>query len=157
MRTPSGYGIDAVMKIATTPLIVTASLLAVGHDASAKSRQERWLATGTTAISITGDILLSPTRLQMAGYSLPLRVVADLPNFEGDLGGVRARVLAVTKPSELRMLNGNRFGCGKPIRWIVVWQRDAGNTLLMDTFMGQKMPTSVHGGGFCAMYSYSRG
>ena len=145
------------MKFTSAALIVAASLLAVAHDASAKSRKERWLALGTTAISMTGDILLSPTRLQMAGHSLPLRVAADLPNYEGELGRVPARVLAVTRPSELRMLNGNRFGCGKPIRWIVVSQRDAGNTLLMDTFMGQKMPTSVHGGGFCAMYSYSRG
>jgi hypothetical protein len=146
------------MKLIRTAVLVAASLLAIiESDASAKSRQERWLATSNTAISITGDILLSPTRLQMAGQALPLRVVADLPSFDGDLGRVSARVLAVTRPRELRLQNGNRFGCGKPIRWIVVWQRDGGKTLAMDTFMGQKMPTSVHSGGFCASYFYSRG
>ena len=120
-------------------------------------QQERWIAISTTAISITGDILLSPTRLQMVGQALPLRVAADLPDFDGDAGRVAARVLAVKRPSELRLLNGNRFGCGRPIRWIVVWQQDAGEILTMDTFMGQKMPTSVRSGDFCASYSYSRG
>lgn len=158
LRRLDGCGIQSVMKLIRTRLLVTAGLLAVGQSqASATSRQERWLATSTTASSITGDISLSSTQLQMAGHALRLRAVADMPNFEGDLGGVAARVLAVVRPSELRLLNGNRFGCGKPIRWIVVWRQDAGQTLAMDTFMGQKMPTSVHSGSFCASYFYSRG
>lgn len=145
------------MKGTFTRLLVATILLSSAWiEASAKAREERWIASSTTAISITGDIVLSPTRLQMAGHEFPLRVAADLPDFEGDLGRVPARVLAITRPMNPRLLNGNRFGCRQAIHWIVVWQSEGGKSLGMDTFSGAQMPGGAHDAGFCGSYFYQR-
>jgi hypothetical protein len=124
--------------------------------AAAKSSEERWIASSKTAMSITGDIRLSPTRLRMAAVVFPLKVAADLPRFDGDNGPVAARVLKVTRPADPKLLNGNRLGCNLPIRWIVVWRFDGGSQLGMDTFTGTAMPTSVNDKGFCGSYFYVR-
>ena len=148
------------------------ALFAIQTDASARPGEEVWVAQSRTAYSITGDIRLSQTRLRMAGLDVPLRVVADLPRYRAsDDRLVPARVLEVTSPRDLKLVNGNRFGCGKPIRWIVVWQFDSGKQLGMDTFEGGKRPQSEpqlasssdnllsnreQSSGFCASYYYVR-
>jgi hypothetical protein len=139
-----------------TIFIAVAILLLISGSAPAKPREERWSAMSTTAISITGDILLSPTRLRMEGADFPLKVVADLPRFQGDTGPVAARVLKVTRPMDPKLLNGNKLGCRGPIRWIVVWQFDHGRQLGMDTFKAGPMPTAVKNPTFCGSYFYLR-
>jgi hypothetical protein len=147
-------------------------LLAVQTHADAKTGEELWIAQSTTAYSITGDIRLSPTRLRMAGVNVPLRVAADLPNYRASEDKlVPARVLEVTDPRDFKLVSGNRFGCGKPIRWIVVWRFDGGKQLGMDTYEGAIKPQSERrplitsdtllpyreqGPGFCASYYYVR-
>ena len=143
------------MKIRLALFAAALTLLPQGQ-AQAKPGQERWIAYSKTAMSITGDILLSPTRLSMAGIELPLKVAADLARFGGDNGPVAARVLKVTRPADPKLLNGNRLGCGGPIRWIVVWRFDGGKQLAMDTFTGVAMPKSVNDTGFCGSYFYAR-
>jgi hypothetical protein len=147
-------------------------LLAVQGHANAKPGEELWIAQSRTAYSITGDILLSPTRLRMAGVNVPLRVVADLPHYrDSDDRLVPARVLEVTSPRDFKFVSGNRFGCGRRIRWIVVWRFDDGKQLGMDTFEGNVKPQSERqppspsdtllsyrkqGPGFCGSYYYVR-
>ncbi|HEX8669161.1 MAG TPA: hypothetical protein VF727_12410 [Allosphingosinicella sp.] len=139
--------------------IAATLLLGTWSQAFAKTGEERWTAYSRTAMAITGDILLSPTRLRAAGVDFPLRVAADLPDFQNDHERpVPARVLAVTRPMNPKLRNGNTLGCGRgrPIRWIVVWQYDDGKGLGMDTFEGKQMPRSVKDAGFCGSYFYFR-
>ena len=123
---------------------------------SAQAGEERWIAGSRTATSITGDILLSPQRLRFEGIDIPLKFVADVPRFGGYAGPVAARVLAVTPPTNPELLNGNTFGCGKPVQWIAVWQFENGKQLAMTVFDDPQMPTSEKSPGFCASYYYLR-
>ena len=117
------------------------------------------MARSRTAMAITGDILLSPTRLRAAGVDFPLKVMADITDFE-DHGGERvpARVLAVTRSMDPQLRNGNTLGCGggRPIQWVVVWQYNQGKSLGMGTFTGAGMPKSMNGAGLCGSYFYLR-
>jgi hypothetical protein len=137
--------------------IAAAALMWMSQNpASAKAGEEKWVAYSRTAMSITGDILLSPTRLRAAHVNLPLKVAADNPRFGVDDGLVAARVLALTEPSNPKLLNGNTFGCDKPVRWIAVWQFDHGQQLGMAVFDSVKMPKSESDPGFCGSYYYAR-
>ncbi|MBS0363090.1 MAG: hypothetical protein JSR98_17060 [Proteobacteria bacterium] len=55
-----------------------------------------------------------------------------------------------------QLLNGNTFGCGQPVRWIVLLQSGGGKSLEMDTFSGAQMPTSIRATGYCGTYFYAR-
>ena len=122
----------------------------------ARTAEERWIAASRTATAITGDILLSPTRLRAARKDFPLKVAADNPRFGGYSGLVAARILALTRPSNPRLLNGNTFGCSKPVRWVAVWQFDNGKQLGMAVFDDARLPTSEKSPGFCASYYFVR-
>jgi len=118
----------------------------------AVGKTEHWQAFSKTATAITGDIALSPTRLQAGRVTFPLRVAADIPNFADDKG---ARVLAVTHPSRPVMLNRNPL-CGRDlVRWIAVWRVDKG-TLGMAVFSSREMPTTEVDDGSCGLYFYVR-
>jgi hypothetical protein len=141
------------------PTMFVFTLLAYSSQAPAKAGEERWIACSRTAMAITGDISLSPTQLRAAGVVFPLKIVADLPDFETDLDSrVPARVLAVARRMDPKLRNGNTLGCSpsQPIRWIVVWQYDHGKALAMDTFAGSRMPKSVKDASFCGSYFYFR-
>ena len=92
--------------------------------------------------------------MRTARADFPLRVVADLPRFEGYLGFVPARVLAVTTPKSPRLINGNRL-CSKPVRWIVVARTKDGG-LELDAFTGNRMPSAVKTDEACGGLFYSR-
>ncbi len=156
----TGAHIAHMKPSAALSIKIAATLLACGSgQATAKGGEERWIAYSRTARAITGDIFLSPTRLRAAGTNFPLKVISDLPEFRTDLDvRVAARVLAVTRRMNPKLRNGNTLGCGRgqPIRWIVVWQYDAGKGLGMATFAGSRMPTSAKNAGLCGSYSYFR-
>jgi hypothetical protein len=118
--------------------------------------EERWRAASTTALSITGDIRLSPTRLVAAGQTIPLTVAADLPAYRSITGTYPARVLKVTSQRRYKLLRGNEFGCGAPVRWIVVFRQGSPRQLGMEVFEGPHMPESSQDAGLCASYSYVR-
>jgi hypothetical protein len=135
--------------------------LLIPTQGDAKGREERWIAFSTTAMGVTGDILLSPTRLRTAGHDIPLQVAADDPAFGGDDGPVRARILRITRRMDPRLLRGNTL-CGVPARWIAVWHLGGklwsgrrGKMLEMAVFTGERQPQSVNDAGLCATYSYT--
>lgn len=97
---------------------------------------------------------MSPTRLRTERADFPLKVAADLPRFEGALGTVAARVLAVTTPKNPKLLNGNKL-CGGLVRWIVVSRTKDGG-LELDAFESKPMPTTVSTDGACGSLFYSR-
>ena len=132
-----------------------ALLLALPTAAYAAPGDEHWVATSTTAMGITGDIVLSPSSLAMArGVTLPLRVAADVPAFQTGVGAKAARILAVTRPANPAVLNGNRL-CDAPVTWVVVWRMPrAGLGLAM--FSGDRQPSGEQAGGLCGDYFYER-
>jgi hypothetical protein len=140
--------------------MIAAALFVCGsNQASADAGEERWTAYSRTAMAITGDIRLSPRRLRAGSVDFPLKVVADLPDFENDFDErVPARVLSITRSMDPKLRNGNTLGCGRgrPIRWVVVWQYAKGKSLGMDTFTGRVMPKSANDAGFCGSYFYFR-
>lgn len=118
--------------------------------------EERWRAASTTAISITGDIRLSPSRLIASGQVIVVTVAADLPAYSSINGTFPARVHKVVKPRKVKLKNGNDFGCNAPVRWIVVFRQGDRNSLGMEVFEGPAMPRSSDDAGFCGNYGYYR-
>ncbi|NNF93729.1 MAG: hypothetical protein HKM91_03930 [Altererythrobacter sp.] len=127
-------------------------------EVSQRPAEERWLAYSNTATSITGDIVLAPTRLWAAGAEFPLSFVKDVNDFGGLNGKVPARVFEVAQAIDPKLLNGNRLGSGaeNPTRWIVLWQFDQGNSLAMETFEGEELPRSIYDPGHSGSYYYTR-
>lgn len=136
--------------------LITLFLVAFALPAYAQAGTEHWVATSSTAMAITGDIVLSPTRISMAGKTLPLRVVADVPAFQtANDGVIGARVLQIVKPAAPVLLNGNRL-CRAT--WIAVWRTHAfGQTNLdMAVYSGSTMPKAEDELGLCGTYMYSK-
>lgn len=142
------------MRKTTITAAITAALSAT--VASASPGTERWSATSSTAMAITGDISLSPTRLVMAGGRvLPLTVDSDTKRFTTPTGNQAARLLRVTRPANPTLRNGNRL-CGAPVRWIAVYRSNQGRDLNLAAFSGTARPTGEAGTGLCGTFLYSR-
>ena len=124
--------------------------------AFAAPKAERWSATSSTAMAITGDITLSPTRLIMArGVTLPLKVDSDTKAFWTSSGNQAARILRVTKPADPKLLHGNTL-CGKPVRWTAVYQSNRGKDLNLAAFSSTRRPSGEGDTGLCGTFLYSR-
>ena len=135
--------------------LLSAILIACGASGSAAGEREgQWSALSRTAQSITGDIILSPTRLRAETAEFRLGPGVDQLQFVGVLGRVPARALPVRSPRNPTMLNGNRI-CRGPVRWFVVALTRDGD-LEIDAFEGKAMPRSVRSAGFCGAFFYSR-
>ena len=150
--------------LALTTILGACSASTQAH-APVGARAELWLAASRTAQSITGDIRLSDSRLEMARKVVPLRAAGRLPAWSTiDGERVAARLFEVTRPAELTLLNGNRFGCDEPIRWIVTWRSQGGQDLNMSTWAGREKPRSEQSTSsgsdraaqLCATYLYTR-
>ncbi|MGA1799097.1 hypothetical protein VH567_09985 [Sphingomonas sp. 4RDLI-65] len=142
-----GYGMCALA-------LAGASLLPAA--ASARAGEERWSATSTTAMAITGDITLSPTRLMAAGKVFPLAVVADVTTFGTARGPQAARLLRITKRVNPVLRNGNRLCGAAPVRWIAVYRSDAGKMLNLAAFSGARQPKGESDAGLCGTFLYAR-
>ncbi len=99
---------------------ITLALLAPGMAHA--EWQERWTATSTTAMSITGDVTLLSDRMVFAtGKSLPISKVKNI-TFTDDIGEVGpATIYKVTSPADPILLNGNQL-CGKAVTYVVIWR-----------------------------------
>lgn len=136
-------------------IVAGLSAILLSAQATATPGVERWTATSTTAMGITGDIALSPTRLVAAGKAFPLSVAADVTNFGTNQGPQAARILRVTRPINPVLRNGNKL-CGAPVRWIAVYRSDHGKSLNMAVFTGGLQPSSETGSDLCGTFLYSR-
>jgi hypothetical protein len=120
-----------------------------------------------TAISITGDVTISPDKITFGnGKSLPLAPAGSVPGFKGDDGKqVNATLFRVTVPDDPVLLSGQRL-CGgqtaRPATFIVAWTRErrfSGDPDLrtMAVFSSSARPTGAGGPGFCGTYNYEPG
>lgn len=136
-------------------IVVGLSATLLSAPIMAASKVERWTATSSTAMGITGDIALSPTRLVAAGKAFSLAVAADITNFATSEGPQAARILRVTRPINLILKNGNKL-CGTAVRWIAVYRSDHGKSLNMVAFTGKLRPNGEMGSDLCGTFLYTR-
>jgi hypothetical protein len=126
---------------------------------------EQWVASSTTALSITGHLQVSGRRLVFGnGAGLTLEGPAPSVPFADQGERVQATVLRVSGPADPVLLNKNRL-CGstaKPraVTYIVVWRPEplsAGETpRAMAAFSGERAPASTADPSLCGIYYYDR-
>jgi hypothetical protein len=132
----------------------TLALLAALAIAAAPAKNA-WRPTSTTAVSITGPVTLWSDRLSAAGASFKLRQVAQPASFRTDQGDRPARVFAVIKPRNPKLLNGNTLCGPKAATWIVA-QPIALDALVIAVFTGPDRPTGQDSPGLCGTFFYNR-
>ena len=130
----------------------------IATSAQAEPGAERWTAVSKTAVAITGDIVLSPHRLTIAGKTLPLAVAVDIPAFRTNNGTSAARILRITRPSDPILRNSNPFCGDAPVRWIVGWREHAfgGTSLDMAALSSAQRPSGEDDAGLCRTFMYSQ-
>jgi len=143
------------IQMRTLASLAAITLLVPAATVAAPPRTERWSATSSTAMGITGDITLSPTVLTAAGKRFPLAVAEDVKDFGSDTGPQAARILRVTSPINPVLKNGNKL-CTGQVRWIAVYRSDSGKSLNLSAFSGTNQPTSETGPDVCGTFLYSR-
>lgn len=134
----------------------------VPGPALAADATEKWQATSTTAISVTGNITFAPNRIQFQnGQSLPLAVVSHVTDFKAMGDNVAATIYRVTAPADLRLKNGNHLcgggGHSQPVTYIVIWKPEAPpdeKPRSMAAFSGKEPPHSSGDASSCGIYNY---
>jgi hypothetical protein len=150
-------------RLALVGLWVLASGFTVAGSSLAAEEVERWQATSTTALSVTGDIAFAPDKMQFQnGQSLSLAIIGHLSGFEAMGETVDATVYRVTAPADPPLKNGNHL-CGSGSRalsvtYIAIWTPEAlpGDTSprSMAAFSGKDPPHSAGSPDSCGVYSY---
>lgn len=130
-------------------------LIALTASAGAAPATEHWTAASRTATAITGDIVLSPTKLVAAGKTFPLAVAADVAAFRTSSGPKPARIMRVTREVNPVLLRGNTL-CSPAARWIALYRSDAGKGLTLAVFSSQTQPQGEDNPSLCATYYYTR-
>lgn len=114
-----------------------------------------WPAASSTAISITGDIIVTDTALQFEdGQRLAWVFEETRKGGWGPSGQqIDGAIYRVADPSDPTLIRGNTL-CGWPVTYIVL-SPDAEDALIMNVFRGDAIPSNTEDG-FCAMYYYAR-
>lgn len=130
--------------------LAAAFILAAAYAAVQSGRVEAaavtWNAMSNTAMSITGDVSISPTDLTLAGADYALTHVASVPVSQRAAIG---EVVAVSQPSAAdlyrikipgarKLHNGNTLCGGKDAIWLLVVS--SGPTLALAFFSGAAQP-----------------
>jgi hypothetical protein len=114
-----------------------------------------WRPISTNAVSITGPIVLQPSKLHVTGGDFPLTLAGMAASFKPDQGPIPARIYAVSKPVNPPLLNGNKLCGADPATWIVAVPVPP-DGLEIDVFTSAEKPTSVKSPGQCGTFSYKR-
>jgi hypothetical protein len=158
---PSTWWADSLARWVSAAAVV----MAINLPASAGA-VERWTASSTASLSITGNVTFSPQKISFFnGKALPLSRVApaeQVAAFTDDEKPVSAVIYRVTKPAHLKLKNGNRL-CGsarKPraVTFVAVWTPEAlpgdKEPRALAVFSGDQIPASSLGSGSCGVYFY---
>ncbi|MDE2583340.1 MAG: hypothetical protein KGL52_17015 [Rhodospirillales bacterium] len=150
------------------PLLLAACAAAPASPSatpSAAGPPERWTATSTTSVSITGDVTFQPGKVTFQnGRSLALARIGPVADFKTLLGTVPATLYRVTPPADPVLENDNRL-CGQGrhswlVTFVVIWRPSPlpgdVSPRMMDTFSGRAAPGSEQDAGFCGSFAYDR-
>ncbi|HEX4157453.1 MAG TPA: hypothetical protein VHY79_03190 [Rhizomicrobium sp.] len=114
-----------------------------------------WRPSNTTATSITGPVIVQPTRLHAGNTDFSLRLDSSVAAFKPGQGSIPARIYAVTSTTNPALLNGNKLCGDAPPRWIVVVPQPPMG-LEVDAFNSVDKPASPASPGLCNTFSYTR-
>lgn len=114
-----------------------------------------WRPNSTTASSITGPIIVLPTRLHAGDANFPLRLDSSVADFKSGQNSIPARIYSVTSTDNPTLLNGNKLCGDTPPTWIVVVPQPP-TGLEVDAFTGADKPTSPSSPGLCKTFAYMR-
>ena len=114
-----------------------------------------WRPNSTTASSITGPIIVQPTRLHAVNADFRLRLDSSVADFRSGQGSIPARIYAVTSTTNPPLLNGNKLCGDTPPTWIVVVPQPPMG-LEIDAFTGADKPATPASPGLCKTFSYTR-
>jgi hypothetical protein len=144
-------------------LVAVAACTVASPLAASAGATERWTATSTTSMSITGNVTFSPERIRFSnGRALALSSPEKVAAFKVIDEPVEATIYRVVKPSDLKLKNGNHLcgsaGKSKPVTFIAVWKPvplpgDKASRG-MAAFSGNETPSSASGPAFCGVYNY---
>ncbi|MFZ3264755.1 MAG: hypothetical protein WA172_12205 [Terriglobales bacterium] len=125
------------------------------------------MAASTTAMSITGDIKISPGKLGMVGRDYPLTIVRDIGvQYLKDAGKIvdvakptGARFYKTKIPARTKLVNSNTI-CGgrKDANWLLVVTQN-GHSLSLAFFSGDREPilaAASESTELCATFGYFR-
>ncbi len=113
-----------------------------------------WRPNGKTAASITGPVILLPTKLRAANTDIPLRRDIEIAGFRAGQGDIPARLYAVTATTNPTLLNGNKLCSAQPT-WIVVVPLPP-EGLQIDAFSSTEKPANESSPGLCGTFNYMR-
>lgn len=129
----------------------------------AADNPEHWDASSNTAMSITGNVVFTPVKIQFQnGQSLPLALIGPVQGFQVLGSSVNAAVYRVTAPADPPLKRGTRI-CGsdkntKLITYIAVWKPDGdASSRGMAVFSGKDQPGSGDAPGVCGVFFYDMG
>lgn len=142
-----------------------AIFLSLAAAGPAAAQGQKWEATSKTAMSITGDIVLSADRLTMAGKAFPIQLVREYGDAR-QMDGL-SKVIAHTPPRRVRVYktriepsvqleNGNNL-CGDAATWLFVVDQPPGGfaKLTLAVFSGVDEPTPLTSERMlCGTYNY---
>jgi hypothetical protein len=128
--------------------------------------QKKWVAASTTAMSITGDIKISPDRLSMVGRDYRLTLVRDIDaEHLSDAGKIvdatkpdRARLYRTIIPAQAKFVNGNTICGHKNANWLLAVTQNE-HSLSLAFFPGDGEPnlaTASTSTELCATFEYFR-
>jgi hypothetical protein len=125
--------------------------------ATAASAAEKLPATSNTAMSITGDVTLSDSKLTFGnGKSVAVKKIASGKEGKWDpvaSGTAKADVYEIMKPQDPKLLRGNRLCGSGPVRYIAFF-RTAANLTEMVVFNPKADPFGNDPDRICATYTY---
>lgn len=114
-----------------------------------------WRPNSPEATTVTGPVIVQPTRLHAGNTDFPLRLDGTVADFKPGQGSIPARVYAVTSTANPALLNGNKLCGDAPPTWIVVVPQPPMG-LEIDAFTGADKPASATSPGLCKAYTYTR-
>ncbi len=129
--------------------------------ASSAAQPERWVATSTTAIAITGDVRYSPTTLSFSGgRQLSIAYLKDVSgrvSFVGDSHAKDyAKLYRVVSPADVLLKRNSPF-CGQKPTFVsvMVVRESSGGVAYLTVYFGAAAPTGASTDKICSGYTYS--
>ena len=147
-------------------LFVAVGLLAAGSISCAAQDGGYWRAASSAAVSITGDIAISPTKVMINFSSFPLVQVRKLKPvevssvFDADVNaGIEGTLYRLNIPAAKRFLHHNTLCEDEDTKWMATYV--AGRSLQVAFFSGDEQPVFQFGviqnsPALCGTYTYGR-
>lgn len=138
------------------PLLLPSTLLALSL-ATAASAAEHLTAYSNTALSITGDVTLSDSKITFGnGKSVAVKKIATAREGQWDpiaSGTAKADVYELKKPQDPKLLRGNQLCGSGPVRHIAFFKTGDGLTEMV-VFNPKADPFGSDPNRVCATYNF---